>query len=304
MEKKDENLSRDFFLYLFSTLAILVIASNLVTIIFQVINIAIPDVLRPEPPPYSRDAIRWSIASLIVFFPVYFFVMRFLNGDIRNFPEKAELRARRWLLNLTLFLAAIVIIGDLISLIYNFLQGELTIRFSLKITGIFIIAAGIFSYYRKILRSEELLKRSFIISTFPKITIGVVSVCVVTAFFVAGLPKSRRLVMLDEKRVNDLSSIESQIANYWERNEKLPESLNQLKEFNIEVPVDPKTKDDYGYEITDRVNMKYKLCANFETSNRVSPERAREAAYNQLLWYHEAKYACFERAISKKALKR
>jgi len=155
MEEKNKSLSQDFFLYLFSTIALWIVATNFGTIIFQIINIYIPDVAMPEPPPYSRNLIRWSIASLIVVFPIYVLVMRFLNRDVRTFAEKAELKIRKWLLNLTLFLAAIVIISDLISLIYNFLQGELTLRFSLKIITIFVISAGIFSYYRKILKSES-----------------------------------------------------------------------------------------------------------------------------------------------------
>ena len=298
MEEKIKSLPRDFFLYLFSTIALWIVATNFGTIIFQIINIYIPDVAMPERPTYSRNLIRWSIASLIVVFPIYVLVMRFLNKDVRAFTEKAELKIRKWLLNLTLFLAAIVIISDLISLIYNFLQGELTLRFFLKIITIFVIASGVFSYYRKILKSENLQQPSFILSTFPKIVIGLVTVSIIAGIIAAGLPKSQRLERLDKRRVNDLSYIEGRISDYWKAYKKLPDGLDNLKSLtNIIIPVDPKTKANYVYEIVDRDNLKYRICANFETSNKESAHRTPPPRYYQPLWLHDAKYTCFEKVI-------
>jgi|SRR3972149_729430 len=300
MEEKNKSLSQDFFLYLFSTIALWIVATNFGTIIFQIINIYIPDVAMPEPPPYSRNLIRWSIASLIVVFPIYVLVMRFLNRDVRTFAEKAELKIRKWLLNLTLFLAAIVIISDLISLIYNFLQGELTLRFSLKIITIFVISAGIFSYYRKILKSENLQQPSFTLAIFPKIVIGLVTVSIIAGFVATGLPKGQRLERLDESRISALSFIEQRIYDYWKVNKKLPDSLDDLKSLNLNIviPVDPQTKTNYGYEIVDRDNLKYKICANFETSDNESSHRTIPPPYYQSLWLHDAEYTCFERVVT------
>ncbi|MHA2218180.1 MAG: DUF5671 domain-containing protein [Candidatus Hodarchaeales archaeon] len=280
--------ARDFFLYLFSTFAIWIVATNFGTIIFQIINIYIPDVTRPEQP-YSRDLIRWSMASLIVVFPVYIVAMRFLNRDVRNFPEKADLKIRKWLLNLTLFLAAIVIISDLISLVYNFLEGELTLRFFLKVTTIFVISASIISYYRKLLKSDNFLQPSFVLSTFPKIVIGVLATSIIISFFLVGSPESQRLVRFDKRRVNDLSIINHHIRDYWMNNQKLPDSIDDLKSPNITIPVDPKTKANYGYKILDRDSLKYEICANFETSNREF------ASGHWSVLLHDAEYTCFEK---------
>jgi hypothetical protein len=56
---------------------------------------------------------------------------------------------------ITLFVAAGVLIGDLISLVFNFLGGELTVRFVLKVLTVGVIAGTIFGHYLWDLRKEE-----------------------------------------------------------------------------------------------------------------------------------------------------
>ena len=62
---------------------------------------------------------------------------------------------RRWLTYLTLFVAAAVLVGDMIALVYNLLGGELTLRFVLKVLVAAVIAGTIFGYYLMDLRREE-----------------------------------------------------------------------------------------------------------------------------------------------------
>jgi hypothetical protein len=62
---------------------------------------------------------------------------------------------RRWLTYLTLFIAACVLIGDFVSLVYNVLGGELTVRFVLKVLTVGIIAGTVFWYYLSELRLDE-----------------------------------------------------------------------------------------------------------------------------------------------------
>ena len=62
---------------------------------------------------------------------------------------------RRWLTYFTLFVAAGFLIGDLTTLVYNVLGGEITIRFSLKVIVVGAIAGTIFGYYLRDLRREE-----------------------------------------------------------------------------------------------------------------------------------------------------
>ena len=56
---------------------------------------------------------------------------------------------------MTLFLAAGVIVGDAVALVYNLLGGETTTRFLLKVVVVAFIAGTIFWYYLTDLRREE-----------------------------------------------------------------------------------------------------------------------------------------------------
>ena len=104
---------------------------------------------------YSRFAIRWSVASLIVAFPVFLYVSRLLRQAIRRDPSKRDSKVRKWLTYITLFVAAGVIIGDLTSLVFNFLGSELTVHFVLKVLAVGVMAGTIFGYYLWDLRQEE-----------------------------------------------------------------------------------------------------------------------------------------------------
>ena len=58
-------------------------------------------------------------------------------------------------IKLTLFVAAVVLIVDMITLVNNVLGGELTLRFLLKVLVAALIAGSIFGYYLWDLRKEE-----------------------------------------------------------------------------------------------------------------------------------------------------
>src|SRR3989344_9550441 len=145
----NKNLPRDVFLYLLSIITLIASAISFGILVFQYINIYFPDIINNYYVSASSyfSTIRQSLATLIVIFPVYVWVSRFLKKDIDENPEKRELKIRKWLLYLTVFVAALVIIGDLVTLINTFLNGELTMRFILKVLTIFFVAGSVFSHY-------------------------------------------------------------------------------------------------------------------------------------------------------------
>lgn len=147
--------ARDAFLYfvLFSTLY--VSAYHLGSLIFDVINRAYPDPAFTDRYGYIQNAIRWSLASLIIAVPVYLVASMRTRKAIRQDPAKRGSKARRWLTYLTLSIASAVLIGDFITLVYNVLSGELSIRFILKVITVAVIAGGAFTYYVWDLRPDE-----------------------------------------------------------------------------------------------------------------------------------------------------
>lgn len=297
----NKQLPRDVFLYLLNVIVLGMVAVNVGVLLFQFVNVYVPDVLadRFRYPEEYKGAIRWAVATLVIVFPVFAWVTRFLNRDITANPEKKELKIRKWLLYLTLFVAGLIIIGDLVALVFNFLEGELTMRFVFKIFVILGIAGSVFYYYLNVLRDTKVGT----IRVLSQAVVGVVALSVVAGLFVAGLPQSRRLVRLDEQRVNDLANIQNQTIEYWRAKNTLPASLRDLVGgiTGDNVPTDPETGASYEYSILEP--LKFSLCAVFTTDNKaqaMKDNQARPVAYEPYgtdNWGHGVGRACFERTI-------
>lgn len=307
IDASTKNLPRDTVLYLLATVTLIVSAISLGTLFFQYINIYFPDVLNDY---YGGnrmfyDLVREALSAIIIVFPVYLWVSWFLDRDIKHSPEKAEIKVRKWLLYLTVFAAGLVIIGDLVSLIRTFLNGELTVRFLMKTASIFFIAGAIFYHYFLQLRVPK--KTGVTDKFFSALVVFTVGAAIVFGFFVAGSPQSRRLERLDEKRANDLSMIQNEVVDYWQRKLKLPASLSELSGLpDASVPSDPVTGKPYEYAV--KGNLKFELCAVFDTVNNGESQFGGQAVKSAPVydragmnafydWKHDSGRVCFDRKI-------
>lgn len=148
--------AREAFLYLVLFATLYVSTYHLGSLLFDLINRTLPD---PADASYDYinfgSSMRWSVASLVVAFPVFLFVARLLGRELARSPVKRLSAVRRWLTYITLFLAAGIVIGDLITAVYNVLGGELSLRFALKVLVVGAIAGTVFAYYLLDLRREE-----------------------------------------------------------------------------------------------------------------------------------------------------
>ncbi|MGA2435628.1 MAG: DUF5671 domain-containing protein [Bryobacteraceae bacterium] len=144
--------ARDAFLYLlaFSTLATW--ATALGSLLFTFIDQWFPDALSPQRYRGSRYDVSYEMACIIVAFPIFFFVTRYILRHLKGHPEKLESGVRKWLTYIALLIAAGIVIGDLIEFLEYFLRGELTTRFILKVLTVLVIAGSIFWYYLDSLR--------------------------------------------------------------------------------------------------------------------------------------------------------
>ena len=147
--------AREAFLYLVLFSTLYMSAYNLGSLLFDIINVAFPDPGDSPRASYARSSMRWAISSLIVAFPVFVYMSWRAGRDIAADPNKRHSKVRRWLTYLTLFLASGVLIGDLISVIYNLLGGEITSRFLLKVLVVGFIAGTVFWYYVTDIGREE-----------------------------------------------------------------------------------------------------------------------------------------------------
>ena len=148
--------AREAFLYLVLFSTLYVAAWHLGSLVFDLLNLAFPD---PADSDYRRErideSIRWSTASVLIAFPVFVYMARYLSLELARSPVKRLSAVRRWLTYLTLFFASSVLSGDMITLLYNALGGETTVRFVLKVLVAAAIAGSIFLFYLRDLRHEE-----------------------------------------------------------------------------------------------------------------------------------------------------
>ncbi len=150
--------AREAFLYLviFSTLYLS--AYHLGSLFFSFIDKLFPDPASSVGIIAFMDKIRWAVSSLVIVFPIFLFVSSYVGKQLSRNPVKRLSPVRRWLTYLTLFITAGALIGDLITLVYNVLGGDLTTRFLLKVIVVALIAGTIFRFYLWDLRREEIEK--------------------------------------------------------------------------------------------------------------------------------------------------
>lgn len=148
--------AREAFSYLLLFTTLYLSAYYFGSLLFEFVNLKFPD---PASNAYSwrspMESIRWSASSIVVAFPIFLLLSRKIYRELARSPIKRLSAIRRWLTYLTLFVTAGFLIGDLTTLVYNALGGELTIRFILKVLIVGAIAGTIFGFYLWDLRSEE-----------------------------------------------------------------------------------------------------------------------------------------------------
>jgi hypothetical protein len=153
---KSTTPAKDAFLYLLSFATLATWTLSLGSICYALIDDWIKDPLSPNSyHPNLTYQISEQLAALIVTFPLYIFVMKVIISDTRQAPAKLESGVRKWLTYIALFIAACVMVGDIVTFLAYFLRGELTGRFVAKVSVTLAIAGGVFWYYLGSLREAR-----------------------------------------------------------------------------------------------------------------------------------------------------
>ena len=292
---------RDVFLQVLMMVMLYLGVISLITLSISYIEVSFPDALTYYPTG-TYEAIRLFSSMLLVTFPLFLLITWLLQRDYRKTPEKHELRFRKWMVYLTLFVSAITMVIDLITLVNRFYDGELTLPFALKVLAVLILAGGVFGYYLWDVQSKPGTSR------IPKITSAVATFLsigmLVLGFFLVGSPAKQRDIRMDERRVSDLQMTQNEIINYWQTKDKLPKELADLTDSvsGFTPPMDPETNVSYEYSVV--APLRFKLCANFK---QPSPFQQSDAAAKPIYggyydstqdnWVHQTGNVCFERTI-------
>jgi hypothetical protein len=147
--------AREAFLWLLLFTCLYLVCFNLGTLLFEFIDRAFPDATFSGVGSYGRDRIRWAVSTLVVTLPLFLVLSNITAREAPGGPDRIMSPVRRWLTYLTLFVAASVLIGDVVHLVNSLLSGELTTRFVLKVITVGVIAGVAFWYYLADLRKDE-----------------------------------------------------------------------------------------------------------------------------------------------------
>jgi len=215
--------------------------------------------------------------------------MWLLEKDFAKYPDKRNEGIHKRLTYLTLFISGIIIAGDLITVLYYFLDGqELTIGFILKVIALLIIAGTIFAYYLTDTLNKS-SKKGRLIYMISACTVILASI--VRGFSVLGSPATQRLYRYDDQKVNDLMSINNEINNYYATNGTLPDTLSgAIEQYYYSNILDPQTQEAYIYEKTTKTT--YNLCTQF------NKESSTQYTYYDASWSHPAGQHCFKQTIN------
>lgn len=291
--RRVQTSAREAFLYLVMFATLYVVAFHVGALLFAAIERWLPDPATWDRWQSGLAGVRGSTAAVLIAFPVFLFVARHIGGILKREPEKRASGVRRWLTYLTLFLAATVLIGNLVVVVSGLLSGELTTRFLLKSLVVFLIAGFVFGHYFTGIRGDE--------ADAPRVApprgvlavpagIAVVLVAVL-GLWMSGTPGDARSEALDMRRAEDLAQIHHAVEAFVTRFGTLPEDLETLRRADPAAAVaelrDPVSGEPYAYRVTGE--RTYELCATFDRAS----ERSRPRFPAQDFWSHPAGPHCF-----------
>ncbi len=267
-------------LNLFSFILLGVVVTALGMLFFNIISYFFPvseQVYNLSLVQAMRDAIHYATAALIIGFPLYYMSMQLWFRKFDEDEGKVESKLTRWITYLVLLVAAVTMVGDLIAVLYTFLQGEATVRFFLKGITLFSLAGAVFGFYllerKRVQYHKEVSLRVF--KSYAGTLMGVIVVGITFGFMAAGTPDTERVRAFDAQRSSDLESTAQCVAAYTEKFEALPEQLSDLRRSSdfsyCDSLYDPETGMPYEYRITTPLTIgenglatgEFELCANF-----------------------------------------
>ena len=290
--------AKDFFLNLGAIVSLYTLLYSLINLLFTIINTAYPKVVSGYNY-FGSTSISWPVATLVIFFPIFILLMWLMEKHYANDADRQNSGIHKWLTYITLFIAGGVIAGDLITVLYYFIDGqELTTSFLLKILVLLVIALGVFMYYISDIRSKLTTKSRMI---WRIVSAVVVVGSIIWGFSVLGSPRTQRLYKYDTQRVTDLQNINQNVISYFQRKGSLPSTILDLSGDNYYVlPTDPQLNQSYEYKLIGQSAKAYELCAEF---NKASDDKTNSGSapyyypYQGISWEHPAGYYCFSLTI-------
>jgi len=298
----ENHTAKNFVLQLGSLVTLYLSLSFLLVLLFGLINTIYPDVTEGSWAAESAaSSVRLGIAMTIVFFPVYLALTRVVNKARRKDAQAKYLGLTKWLIYLSLLIAGLTLMVDLVVVIMAFLEGEITQRFILKAASVVVVVGAAFHYYLLDAKGYWLKNEQKSIM-YAIGALIVVFATVAFGFTHIAPPTEVREQKLDATQVLDLKNIQWRVQDYISLNGTVPASLADI-DSKIEMVEAPEGRPAYKYEATE---TGFKLCATFMTESnpdefafaRVMPVvEDTKTIINPDNWEHGTGEVCFERVV-------
>jgi len=273
-----------FFISLGVLVSLITSVTSFLILFFETLNKKFPDVLNATYQygynSYDYDSIRMTLATLIIFFPVFLVLSYFWRKLYKLELGKIDEIIFKWMIYLIIFITGLVIVIDLVTLVRYFVSGEITNRFVFKVLGTGIIAGLVgFNYFFELKNHKTKNYKNILSILFSIVSILIFLGLIIWSFVIMGSPKDQRIWRLDNKRIDDLQNIQNQIINYWQQKEKLPLNLLELSNpmNGYLLPMDPEFESGLVYEYIPKDKLSFELCATFKAD---IPKGWREGNYN------------------------
>jgi hypothetical protein len=282
----------DAFLNLFSLITLTWMSIAIGIVLFQIIDKFLsPGVVR-QLSSFSQSGLKFGVASALIVTPIFLLIVGLLHQNYKKGIINPQSGVYRWLTYLILLAAALNIIGRLIQLVFQLLDGDYTLAGILKICVVLLIASGIFGYYWYDLKRKDYSQRSTISLVFFVLIVIIALASIITSFFIIDTPAAARMKKYDDQRTDDLTGLDNTINNYYRENKELPQDLSAARFIRFK---DPETQESYDYKVLGE--EKFELCATFSLAIELDDKEGREIYGDKDWYYHEAGYQCFSSAI-------
>ncbi|WP_374303177.1 DUF5671 domain-containing protein [Paracoccus sp. (in: a-proteobacteria)] len=139
--------AREAMLYALLMIALVLLCFHVVRLGFQIIEAAITDLTEAGPP--DTWSMRFSIAAIIAFLPLFVLLDHRLARRIGGVEQQRRSQGRRIFASITVLAAALVLLGDVVSAIYAFLSGDLTPRLAAKCALVGLMGLLVAACYRE-----------------------------------------------------------------------------------------------------------------------------------------------------------
>lgn len=299
----ENHTAKHFVLQLGSLVSLYLSLSFLLVLLFGVINIKFPDeIFDYYQVNAAQESVRIGFAMLVVFFPTYLYLTRTVNKIRRKDSTSTYLSLTKWLVYLSLLIGGGALLGDLVTVIMTFLNGEITQRFILKAGAVFVVVGAAFHYYLLDARGFW-LKHEDKSVLFAYGAIAVVVVSLAFGLMSIKSPTEVREMKIDQQQISDLQTIQWQVQDYTVTHGQVPQSLEDIT--TMRLPTAPEGRQAYRYKPTEKG---FELCATFaysssEDANSMSypamPVTEKMYIQNPDNWEHKEGDVCFERVINK-----